>query len=338
MFDPNIYTPDKLNIIFQTIIFNVVVSFGLLAWAFWLWRQKNRYLGVWITVFILAELFLFARGDLLTAPRSQINLQTSIASFGLDRYVSSSDVIAYTGPQVYWNHIRVRQPFAPDLSNQELSTFDRLQFEIDMLPGNLNMLSHRYSITGYSAVVLDNYARYWLSKNINSVSIPDLDDTRLNTLGVRYLVSGYPQDFVEPSRSTHLLTSQPVNVYWRDNAKDRVFLTNAGEIHLTSYQPEKVTISTESLISNRLVFTDSYYPGWKAFIDGKESQIDIFDQAFRQLEVPSGKHEIIFRYEPDSVRIGLWLSISSVTLVIILYGLSYWPVFYTIIDKSIKSS
>jgi|GEM_PF-1576285 len=58
-----------------------------------------------------------------------------------------------------------------------------------------------------------------------------------------------------------------------------------------------------------LVLTDTYYPGWKAYIDGRETEIYPADYVFRAVEAPAGEHTIRFEYEPDSFKKGLSISI-----------------------------
>ena len=73
-------------------------------------------------------------------------------------------------------------------------------------------------------------------------------------------------------------------------------VTNNVAIEL--YEENKVVVSVETLKKGILVLTDSYYPGWKATVDGKETKIYLADYNFRAVIVPSGKHKVVFEYEP----------------------------------------
>ncbi|PYV38951.1 MAG: hypothetical protein DMG09_10550, partial [Acidobacteria bacterium] len=57
-----------------------------------------------------------------------------------------------------------------------------------------------------------------------------------------------------------------------------------------------------------LVLLDSYYPGWRAYLDGREAKILQANYAFRAVEVPAGKHTVEFSYRPLSFDAGLALS------------------------------
>lgn len=53
-----------------------------------------------------------------------------------------------------------------------------------------------------------------------------------------------------------------------------------------------------------LVFSESYYPGWKAYIDDKHTTVYKIDGLLQGIIVSKGEHNIIFKYEPDSLMIG----------------------------------
>jgi hypothetical protein len=59
------------------------------------------------------------------------------------------------------------------------------------------------------------------------------------------------------------------------------------------------------------VFNESYAPGWHAWVDGKPAPILRAYGLFMAVETPAGKHWIDLRYEPLSLRLGLFLSLVS---------------------------
>jgi hypothetical protein len=58
-----------------------------------------------------------------------------------------------------------------------------------------------------------------------------------------------------------------------------------------------------------LRLADSAYPGWRAFVDGEPCELLVADHAFRMVQVPAGKHQVEFRYEPASFRLGVFVSL-----------------------------
>lgn len=60
-----------------------------------------------------------------------------------------------------------------------------------------------------------------------------------------------------------------------------------------------------------LVLADTYYPGWKATLDGKSTPILAANLNQRAVVVPQGEHRIRFIYQPKSFKIGSIISIGS---------------------------
>lgn len=86
---------------------------------------------------------------------------------------------------------------------------------------------------------------------------------------------------------------------------------------IINYLPNEVVIDTQS-DENRLLFlSDTYYPGWKASIDNKETPIYRANYAFRAVDVPAGSHLVRFDYNPLSFKIGL--AISSLSLLVLSF-------------------
>jgi hypothetical protein len=69
--------------------------------------------------------------------------------------------------------------------------------------------------------------------------------------------------------------------------------------------PNEVIAESESSRAGLLVLTDSYYPGWNAYIDNRPAPIVRVNYLFRGVEVPAGRHTVTFKFEPISVAAGL---------------------------------
>ena len=50
------------------------------------------------------------------------------------------------------------------------------------------------------------------------------------------------------------------------------------------------------------VFSEIYYPDWTATIDGQPVEIARADYILRALRIPAGQHEIVFTFDPVSIR------------------------------------
>lgn len=86
-----------------------------------------------------------------------------------------------------------------------------------------------------------------------------------------------------------------------------------GQATIEYYQSNKVVVNFINEGGEKLLLADTYYPGWKATIDGKPTKIGDEIKPFRTVDIRGiSKGEVVFEYKPDSFRIGLWISILSV--------------------------
>ena len=86
---------------------------------------------------------------------------------------------------------------------------------------------------------------------------------------------------------------------------------------IVSYQPNKVVISGHSDTDTVLLLTDTYYPGWKAFVDSKAVKIYQADYIFRAVVFPKGRHVVEFIYSPFTFRLGAAISLTTLLAVFI---------------------
>jgi hypothetical protein len=78
----------------------------------------------------------------------------------------------------------------------------------------------------------------------------------------------------------------------------------------------RVLIQAELSAAGLLVLGDAYYPGWKAYVDGKETEIYRTNHVMRGVLVPEGNHVVDFRYEPLSFMAGALVSVTSLVLLV----------------------
>jgi hypothetical protein len=81
-----------------------------------------------------------------------------------------------------------------------------------------------------------------------------------------------------------------------------------GQPVLLTESPTHIRIAAPMEFSGYLVLADTYYPGWRAYVDGARAEIVPANHAFRAVFVPPGQHVVEFRYESGSVLVGAVLS------------------------------
>ncbi len=89
----------------------------------------------------------------------------------------------------------------------------------------------------------------------------------------------------------------------------------SGEAFITRYDPNHVTIEVSTAQAAILVLGDMDYPGWKAYIDGKETEITRANYLFRAVVVDAGEHRVEFRYQSSVVSGSLAVSVISLSLL-----------------------
>ena len=85
---------------------------------------------------------------------------------------------------------------------------------------------------------------------------------------------------------------------------------------LVDYSSNKVSLNVFSTVPKLLFLSDTYYPGWRAYVDNKETKIYRADYAFRAIFVPKGLHNVSFLYKPESFYLGGKISIISLALLL----------------------
>lgn len=82
--------------------------------------------------------------------------------------------------------------------------------------------------------------------------------------------------------------------------------TNGRHIETIEYSADELRLRTSSDRDQFLIFSDTYFPGWRAWIDRNEVEIYRTNGIVKGIVIPSGEHEIRFLYDPLSYKIG-WL-------------------------------
>jgi hypothetical protein len=90
----------------------------------------------------------------------------------------------------------------------------------------------------------------------------------------------------------------------------------SGTAKISEYGRERVEVRTRADRPSLLVLTDSWFPGWKAKVDGKSTPVERVDYVIRGVKVPAGAHTVEFTYEPSSWRIGWILSLLALLTIV----------------------
>jgi hypothetical protein len=76
------------------------------------------------------------------------------------------------------------------------------------------------------------------------------------------------------------------------------------KVEFISESNNKLQLQVMGAENGLLVLSDTHYPGWKAFVDGKETKIYRADYTFRAIPLNAGVHRVEFVYDPISFKLG----------------------------------
>lgn len=89
-------------------------------------------------------------------------------------------------------------------------------------------------------------------------------------------------------------------------------LTSEDKVEIINYFPQHIEIKTLSSGPKLLFISDTYNPGWQAYLDGGKVNIYKADGAFRAVFIPAGQHHIDMKYEPKLFYLGMIITLATV--------------------------
>jgi hypothetical protein len=104
---------------------------------------------------------------------------------------------------------------------------------------------------------------------------------------------------------------------------------------IEAYGSNRVLVKTRLERPGILVLTDVFYPGWKAYVDGKPTEVFRVDGLVRGVPLEKGSHTVVFRYLPDTFLTGMIIAAISFACSIVLLCLSVRKV-HIVADQQTK--
>lgn len=95
-------------------------------------------------------------------------------------------------------------------------------------------------------------------------------------------------------------------------------LDSSASIKLSSYHPDSLRYKTNNSAEGLAVFSELYYPGWRAYLDGKEVPYGRVNYALRALKIPAGNHEVLFVFAPEQGHNYGQLELASSVFILLL--------------------
>jgi len=152
----------------------------------------------------------------------------------------------------------------------------------------LNMLNTRYIIfplQGGQTVPIQNpfaFGNAWMVDRINYVKDANAEIAAVGKSNLR-------QEAVADERFKSVLG-------------EAVAQDTLSRVTIKAYEPNELTYEVQTGKGGVVVFSEIYYPGWTATVDGKPAEVGRVDYILRALRVSPGKHEVVLTFKPKSVE------------------------------------
>ncbi len=322
------FIADRKSIFFKDSLrsFLLVALSGGLLWAFLKKKIKKN-----IAIIAFGVLLLF---DLV----------------GVDkRYVNSDDFVSKRQEEKPFQASAIDKEIIKDTSHYRV-----INFMVDPLNDGSTSYFHN-SIGGYHAAKPRRYQElfeYQITKNNFEV---------LNMLNTKYIIFPDNQGAARLQQNTEangnawfvnqvefvntadaeikgldsLNTKQKViiNAAFKNELTNTPFeIDSLASIRLISYQADKIKYESNTTKDQLAVFSEMYYKnGWNAYVDGQLTPHFRANYVLRAMLIPSGKHEIIFKFEPTIIKKGTVITLTSYALFLLI------PLGWFFMDKKKKN-
>ena len=91
-------------------------------------------------------------------------------------------------------------------------------------------------------------------------------------------------------------------------------------VKLDKYEPNNLQYTVNSKNGGVVVFSEIYYPGWTATIDGQPAELGRVNYILRALNVKAGKHTVVLDFHPTSIS--TTETIAYIAIVILLLAIA----------------
>ncbi|MBQ8487199.1 MAG: YfhO family protein [Prevotella sp.] len=102
---------------------------------------------------------------------------------------------------------------------------------------------------------------------------------------------------------------------------------SASLVTMTAYEPNRLSYDVTSAKGGVVVFSEIYYPGWTATVDGEPVELGRVDYVLRALTVGPGQHKVELAFFPksiDTTETVAYISLGLLLLLIIIAVLLTW--------------
>ena len=190
---------------------------------------------------------------------------------------------------------------------------DMTQVNGDSIYPVLNMLNTKYFIfplEGGQTVPIQNpyvYGNAWLVDKLSYVSNANEEMDAVGKLDLRH-------EAVADAR-------------FKEQLGEAVVQDTASTVQITGYEPNRLNYEVNSGKGGVLVFSEIYYPGWTATVDGEPVELGRVNYILRAMNIKPGKHQVELAFFPKTVKTTETIAYVAYVLLLLLMigmGVMYW--------------
>ena len=196
-----------------------------------------------------------------------------------------------------------------------LNDYAALTLDTDSVTPLLNMLNMKWVILSGGNIALRNTHANGNAWFVNEVKFADNADAEIRALG-------------------KLDTKHQAVADVRFKSQLEGATDGQGRIELKQYTPNELRYTSENSKAGVAVFSEIYYPGWTATIDGHPVEVARVNYVLRALRVPAGRHEIVFSFRPTSVSTTEVIAYVAFALLIAGFLFAAWRQWRTAGEES----
>ena len=174
----------------------------------------------------------------------------------------------------------------------------------------LNMLNTKYLIfplQGGQTVPLQNpytYGNAWFVDKLQYAANANEEIDAVGKLNLRY--------------------EAVADAKFKTQLGDAVEQDSVSIVTIKSYEPNELTYEVNSGKGGVVVFSEVYYPGWTATVDGQPAELGRVNYILRALNVKPGKHDVVLTFKPKSVNTTETIAyVSYVILILVVLGAAF---------------
>jgi hypothetical protein len=190
---------------------------------------------------------------------------------------------------------------------------DMTQVNGDSIYPVLNMLNTKYFIfplEGGQTVPIQNpyvYGNAWLVDKLSYVSNANEEMDAVGKIDLRH--------------------EAVADAKFKEQLGEAVVQDTASTVQITGYEPNRLNYEVNSGKGGVLVFSEIYYPGWTATVDGEPVELGRVNYILRAMNIKPGKHQVELAFFPKTVKTTETIAYVAYVLLLLLIigmGVMYW--------------